>query len=71
MAKGRSRLVQQFVVYEDGKIVGELRGLSSQHDVEMTLDGDIRLGMLLLKPGLQIKELLDRTIVLTGRAIRT
>ena len=31
------------VVCEDGKIVGELRGLSSPHDVEMTLDGDIRL----------------------------
>ncbi len=31
------------VVCEDGKIVGELRGLSSPHDVEMTPDGDIRL----------------------------
>ena len=30
------------VVCEDGKIVGELRCLSSLHDVEMTPDGDIR-----------------------------
>ncbi len=31
------------VVCEDGKIVGELRGLCSPHDVEITPDGDIRL----------------------------
>jgi len=52
------------VVYENGKIVGEMGGLSSPHDVEMTPDGDIWLAdagndrMLLLTPGLQIvKEL--------------
>ena len=31
------------VVCENGKIVRELRGLSSPHDVEMTPDGDTRL----------------------------
>ena len=52
------------VVYEDGKVVGEMKGLSSPHDVEVTPDGDIWLAdsgndrMLLLTPTLQIiKEL--------------
>ena len=52
------------VVYEDGKVVGEMKGLSSPHDVGATLEGDIWLAdagkdrMLLLTPGLQIiKEL--------------
>ncbi len=52
------------VVYENGKVVGELKGLSSPHDVEATPEGDIWLAdagndrMLLLTPTLQlIKEL--------------
>ena len=48
------------VVYEDGKVVGEMKGLSSPHDVGATPEGDIWLAdagkdrMLLLTPGLQI-----------------
>ena len=50
------------VAYKDGKIVGELSGLSSPHDVEITPDGDIWLAdagndrMLLLSPELKIKK---------------
>ena len=50
------------VAYEDGKIVGELGGLSSPHDVEATPGGDIWLAdagndrMLLLSPDLKIKK---------------
>jgi DNA-binding beta-propeller fold protein YncE len=49
------------VVYENGTVVGELRGLSSPHDVELTPDGDIWLAdagadrMLLLSPDLDKK----------------
>ena len=49
------------VAYEDGKIVGELTGLSSPHDVERAPNGDIWLAdagndrMLLLSPDLAIK----------------
>jgi YVTN family beta-propeller protein len=49
------------VAYEDGKVVGELSGLSSPHDLEVTSDGDIWLSdagndrMLLLSPELEIK----------------
>lgn len=50
------------VAYEDGKVVGELKGLSSPHDLERTPDGDIWLSdsgndrMLLLSPDLKIKQ---------------
>jgi DNA-binding beta-propeller fold protein YncE len=49
------------VVYEDGRIVAELGGLSSPHDVELAPGGDIWLAdagndrMLLLSPELEIK----------------
>lgn len=49
------------VAYEDGRVVGELTGLSSPHDVELSPDGDIWLAdagndrMLLLSPDLEIK----------------
>ncbi len=49
------------VAYKDGKVVKELKGLSSPHDVERTPDGDIWLSdagndrMLLLSPDLDIK----------------
>ncbi len=49
------------VAYEDGKIVGELRGLSSPHDLELAPGYDIWLSdagndrMLLLSPDLKIK----------------
>lgn len=49
------------VAYRDGKIVGELTGLSSPHDLERTPGGDIWLAdagndrMLLLSPDLKIK----------------
>lgn len=49
------------VAYEKGRVVGELGGLSSPHDVEVTSDGDIWLAdagndrMLLLSPELEIK----------------
>jgi DNA-binding beta-propeller fold protein YncE len=49
------------VAYQDGKVVGELGGLSSPHDLELALDGDIWLAdagndrMLLLSPDLDIK----------------
>ncbi len=49
------------VAYEDGKVVAELTGLSSPHDVERAPDGDIWLAdagndrMLLLSPDLEIK----------------
>jgi len=50
------------VVYENGKVVAELEGLSSPHDVERTPSGDIWLAdagndrMLLLTPDLEIKK---------------
>jgi DNA-binding beta-propeller fold protein YncE len=49
------------VAYEDGEVVGELKGLSSPHDLERAPNGDIWLAdagndrMLLLSPDLQIK----------------
>jgi len=49
------------VAYQDGKIVAELDGLSSPHDLERAPDGDIWLAdagndrMLLLSPNLEIK----------------
>ncbi len=49
------------VVFEGGKVVGELTGLSSPHDVELAPGGDIWLAdagndrMLLLTPDLRIK----------------
>lgn len=49
------------VAYEDGRVVAELGGLSSPHDVEITADGDIWLAdagndrMLLLSPELEIR----------------
>lgn len=49
------------VAYEDGKVVAELSGLSSPHDLEITPDNDIWLSdsgnnrMLLLSPDLQVK----------------
>lgn len=49
------------VAYEDGRIVGELRGLSSPHDLELAGNGDIWLAdagnnrLLLLSPELEIK----------------
>ncbi len=48
------------VAYQDGRTVGELTGLNSPHDLEITPDGDIWLSdagndrMLLLSPDLQI-----------------
>ena len=49
------------VAYENGEIVGELTGLASPHDLELTPEGDIWLAdagndrMLLLSPELEIK----------------
>ena len=49
------------VAFQDGRPVGELSGLSSPHDLELTPDGDIWLAdagndrMLLLSPDLEIK----------------
>ncbi len=49
------------VAYENGKVVGELTGLSSPHDLALAPNGDIWLAdagndrMLLLSPQLQIK----------------
>ena len=49
------------VAYENGRVVAELGGLSSPHDVEITGDGDIWLSdsgtdrMLLLSPDLKVK----------------
>lgn len=49
------------VAYQDGKVVKELKGLSSPHDLERTPSGDIWLAdagndrMLLLSPNLEIK----------------
>ncbi|MDF1719617.1 MAG: NHL repeat-containing protein [Minwuia sp.] len=48
------------VAYQDGEVVGELKGLRSPHDLEITPDGNIWLAdagnhrMLLLSPDLQI-----------------
>jgi len=50
------------VAYADGKIVGELRGLSSPHDVELAANGDIWLAdagnsrLLLLSAELEIRK---------------
>jgi DNA-binding beta-propeller fold protein YncE len=50
------------VAYEDGRIVAELKGLSSPHDLELTSAGDIWLAdagndrLLLLSPELEIKQ---------------
>lgn len=50
------------VAYEDGKVVGELQGLSSPHDVELAPGGDIWLAdagndrMLLLTPDLKVRK---------------
>lgn len=49
------------VAYDNGKVIGELTGLSSPHDIEVTAGGDIWLSdsgnnrMLLLSPDLEIK----------------
>ena len=49
------------VAYRHGKVVGELKGLSSPHDLELTPNGNIWLSdagndrMLLLSPDLEIK----------------
>ena len=49
------------VAYEDGRVVAELKGLSSPHDLERAPNGDIWLAdagndrMLLLSPDLKIK----------------
>ncbi len=54
------------VAYEDGKLVGELKGLSSPHDLALAADGNIWLAdagndrVLLLSPGLEIKQELGR-----------
>ncbi len=51
---------QNVVAYEDGKVVGELKGLSSPHDLELSPDDNIWLAdagndrMLLLSPDLKI-----------------
>lgn len=53
------------VVYERGKVVNELTGLSSPHDVELAPNGDIWLAdagndrMVLLSPDLKIKKILQ------------
>lgn len=50
------------VVYENGKVVQELKGLSSPHDVELSPSGDVWLAdagndrMLLLTPDLKIRK---------------
>jgi hypothetical protein len=50
------------VVYENGKLAAEIKGLSSRHDLEIAADGDIWLSdsgnnrMLLLSPDLEIKK---------------
>lgn len=50
------------VAYQDGRIVAELKGLSSPHDLELAPDGDIWLAdacndrMLRLSPSLEIKQ---------------
>ncbi|MDH3379403.1 MAG: NHL repeat-containing protein [Gammaproteobacteria bacterium] len=54
------------VAYQDGRVVAELTGLSSPHDLEETADGDIWLSdsgnhrLLLLSPQLRIKAELGR-----------
>lgn len=55
------------VAYKDGKVIAELKGLSSPHDLERTPNGDIWLAdagndrMLLLSPNLEIKRELKGT----------
>lgn len=50
------------VVYDNGKVLGELKGLSSPHDLELAEDGHIWLSdagnnrMLLLSPELEIEQ---------------
>lgn len=54
------------VAYRNGKIVGELTGMSAPHDLELAADGDIWLAdsgnhrVLLLSPELKIKQELKR-----------
>ena len=54
------------VAYENGRVIGELTGLSSPHDLELAGDGDIWLSdsgnhrILLLSPDLEIKHELGR-----------
>lgn len=54
------------VAYEDGRVVGELGGLSSPHDLEETADGEIWLSdsgnhrVLLVSPDLKILRELSR-----------
>ena len=54
------------VAYRDGKVVGELAGLSAPHDLELAGNGDIWLAdagnsrMLLLSPDLDIRRELGR-----------
>lgn len=54
------------VAYEEGRVVNELTGLSSPHDLEETADGDIWLSdsgnsrVLLVSPGLKIVRELSR-----------
>ena len=54
------------VAYQDGKVVAELTGLASPHDLELAGDGNIWLAdagnsrMLLLSPNLEIKAELGR-----------
>lgn len=53
------------VAYRDGEVVGELTGLASPHDLEVTPEGDIWLAdagnnrLMLLDPELQVKEVLE------------
>ncbi len=53
------------VVYDRGKVVNEMTGLSSPHDVELAPNGDIWLAdagndrMVLLSPDLKIKKILQ------------
>jgi DNA-binding beta-propeller fold protein YncE len=55
------------VAYKDGKVIAELKGLSSPHDLERAPNGDIWLAdagndrMLLLSPKLEIKRELKGT----------
>lgn len=54
------------VAYENGAVVGELKGLSSPHDLELAANGDVWLAeagnsrLLLLSPDLEIKRELGR-----------
>ena len=56
------------VAFEDGRVVGELGGLSSPHDIERTGNGDMWLAdsgnnrLLLLSPELEIKRELSGSV---------